>query len=72
MLKGYKTIIFNAIMTIIMVMNLWGQGGDLPDAESVSSALDAVDAALAAVWGIGNAILRAITDTPIFKSKDEG
>jgi hypothetical protein len=69
MLKGYKTAIFNAVMTVVMVLRLWNPDAELPDADTVSQGLDTIDAAIAAIWGTGNMILRAITDTPIFKKE---
>ena len=69
MLKGYKTIAFNVIMSLVTVIALFNQGAELPDAETVRGGLDAVDTAIAAVWGIGNIILRAVTDTPVFKKE---
>lgn len=67
MFKGYRTLIFNAIMTILMVTRVWKPEAELPDAEAVGGAIDALTVALATVWGIGNAIFRAVTDTPIGK-----
>jgi hypothetical protein len=34
----------------------------------VTGAVNALDAALTAVWGVGNLILRAVTDSPVFKT----
>ena len=71
MLKGYKTVIFNIIMTVIMVISLWNpsEAQNLPDAGTVSGHIDTLDMLLSAVWGIGNVVLRAVTTTPIFKKE---
>ena len=67
MLKGYRTIIFNVIMSLFMLITLWSPEADLPSGEEVKGALEQLDLALAFFWGLGNIILRAITDTAIFK-----
>jgi hypothetical protein len=67
MLKGYRTIIFNVIMSAFMLISLWSPSTELPSGEEVKGALEQLDLALAFFWGLGNIILRAITDTPIFK-----
>ncbi len=64
-LKGYKTIIFNVLMSLTMVIRLWKPEVELPEATAVSGALDSLDAALSAIWGVGNIWLRAVTDTKI-------
>lgn len=69
MLKGYKTIIFNVIMTVVMILSLWNPGSEVPDAATVGNTLDVLDAAIAAIWGLGNGLLRAVTTTPIFKKE---
>ena len=68
-IKGWKTILFNIIMTVVMLISVWGGFGDAPapTGEDIQSAIDQLDAAIAAIWGIGNLILRAITNTSIFK-----
>lgn len=68
-MKGYRTIIFNIVMTISMGLALWMPEAETPDAETVNTALDNVEAAITAVWGIGNMILRAITNTPMFNKE---
>lgn len=70
MLKGYKTIIFNVIMTGIMIANSTG-AFEVPADLDVAGAIDTVEAALVIVWGIGNFLLRVVTDTPIFGGQNE-
>lgn len=69
MLKGYRTIIFNVAMSAIMVIRLWNPEAEVPDAASVDAAIGHVDAAIAAVWGLGNMLLRAITNTAMGKKE---
>ena len=67
-LKGWRTVTFNVIMTLIMTYMLFKPNADLPSANDVNGALTSVEAAITAVWGLGNVFLRAITDTPIGRS----
>ncbi len=68
-LKGFRTILFNAVMGLVAVLNAFGLFGTdaAPSADQVTAAFDGLDVALAAIWSIGNVILRAITNTPMFK-----
>ena len=68
MLKGYRTIIFNVVMTALMVLKMWKPEIEIPGGEEISAGLDMVDAAMAFIWGLGNLFFRAITDTPVGKS----
>lgn len=65
-LKGYKTILFNVIMTIVMGLRLWLPDAELPDEAAVTGAVNALDAFLTAAWGVGNMILRSVTNSPMF------
>ena len=64
MLKGYRTIIFNILMPVLMAVSLW-TGEDVGGEGELNLMLDAVEEALVAVWAIGNMVLRAITNTRI-------
>ena len=66
-LKGYRTVIFNLVMTVVMVFSLWKPGESWPGASEINSFLDSFEVAFAFLWGLGNIVLRAVTDTPIFK-----
>ena len=68
MLKGFKTVVFNTIMTGAMIGRLWGADIEI-DAEQLAGHLDAVALGIAFLWGVGNMLLRAITDSPIFNRK---
>ncbi len=68
-LKGFKTIAFNVIMVVVMGVRVINPEAELPDEAAVEATVMSLDAALTAVWGIGNIILRAITDSPIFSKE---
>lgn len=68
-LKGYRTIIFNLIMTAIMALSLWMPQQHFPDATVVNIFLDHLQEVAIAVWSAGNFILRFITTTPVFKKE---
>ncbi len=70
-LKGFRTVIFNIIMGAIMVIRAFNPEAELPDEVAVQGAVDAVDAAISSVWLVGNLILRAITDSSIFKKEPD-
>ena len=56
-MKGSKTVAFNALMTLV------GLVGAQVDPETATRVIEA----FALIWGVGNIILRAVTNTPIFK-----
>lgn len=62
-MKGYRTIIFNALMLLLATLS-WS-GVEVPDAEAVNAFLDHLDAVVLFAAPIGNAVLRVITDTPV-------
>lgn len=64
-MKGYRTIVFNVIMTLVMILKMFNPEAEVPTGEEVGGAVDAVEAAIASVWGVGNVILRAVTTTKI-------
>lgn len=67
MFKGYRTVIFNVIMTGAMILSTTGViGADVEvDADSVNVFLDNLEGVLTVVWGVGNLFLRKITTGPI-------
>ena len=70
MLKGYKTIIFNAVMGLIMLVRAVMPDVVLPDEAEVNSTLDSLLAnADAIITVIGNLWLRFVTTTPVFKDQ---
>ena len=60
MLKGWKTIIFNALMLIVAITG----------AEVSADMARTFAEEFIAVLTVGNGILRAITDGPIFNMKE--
>lgn len=67
MLKGYRTIIFNAIMLAVMVATQAGifTPEQAPDQAAVNLFLDNLDGVLTFVWGVGNVALRLVTNTAV-------
>ena len=66
-IKGYKTVAFNVVMTALLLIRAWQPEAELPTEEQVTQSLDAIDQGLIATWGLGNVVLRAVTNSPIFK-----
>ena len=66
-LKGFKTIAFNILMLVIMGVRVINPEAELPDEAAVEASVVSLDAGLTALWGTVNIILRAVTDSPIFK-----
>lgn len=71
MLKGYRTVVFNLIMSAIMIVSLWSPEAatQLPGIEEVNEALNKFEELIALVWGMGNVFLRAITNTALGKKE---
>ena len=67
MLKGYRTIIFNLVMTALMVVKMLRPDLETPGEVEVGSGLDVLDQAMVFVWGIGNLFFRVITNTSVGK-----
>lgn len=62
-MKGYKTVAFNAIMGVLYLAGT-------PDAISpaeLTQHLTVAEAGFASVWTVGNIVLRAVTNSPIFR-----
>lgn len=70
MFKGYRTIVFNAIMLVLMLaaQQGWIGADDSPTGEEVNAWLDSLDAVLTGAWGVGNIALRFVTNTSVGKS----
>lgn len=67
-MKGYRTVAFNVIMTVLMGISLWSPGSELPDAGMVDKLLGDAEGVFTAIWGAGNLVLRAVTNTAVFKA----
>lgn len=63
-MAGYKTIAFNVLAIVVALAAIFGYNQFTPsdDAKTIIEALPMIIA-------LGNIILRALTKTPIFKSK---
>lgn len=70
MLKGYRTVIFNVTMTVIMALSVWQPDAQVPTAADVNTALQYLEEAVALFWGVGNLALRAVTNTSIFNKEE--
>jgi hypothetical protein len=68
-MKGWKTVLFNAVMVVIALVTTLNPDAEKPDAAAVQGAIDTGEAAFATIWGVGNVILRALTNSPIFKKE---
>lgn len=69
-LKGYKTVAFNVIMAILPIVAILNPDAQLPSGETISQNLDVIFGAYATLTATGNLILRAVTNSPIFKKKE--
>ena len=58
-MKGYRTIAFNVLMLIAAVT------GAAWTPELINEWIEAI----AVIWAAGNAVLRAVTNTPMFKKE---
>ena len=68
-LKGYRTIVFNVIMAISMLMTIFFGVDVSGDATKLKEGIDMALQGLTTIWGIGSIWLRIITDSPIFRGK---
>ena len=66
-IKGYKTVIFNVTVGLLMVWRATDQSVVLPDETQVNAALDAVFSILDPLAVVGNMVLRAVTNTAVGK-----
>jgi hypothetical protein len=65
LVKGYKTVIFNVLIGLVMVWKAVSPESELPTPEMLSGLLDTLYASLEAILVVGNIVLRAVTDTAI-------
>jgi hypothetical protein len=66
-MKGFKTIIFNALMGIIALWKIYFPEQEMPGEAEVQAAVDVFWQILSGVTVAGNVLLRFVTKTPIFK-----
>lgn len=69
MLSGFKTIVFNTVMAVIMAVRIFSPEAELPDEATVEAAAMSLDQALVAFTAVVNMILRAVTNSPVFKKE---
>lgn len=68
-MKGYRTIAFNVLMALIAILTALYPQAIFPEAVAVEEIIEVVFAAVAGVTGIGNVLLRAVTNTPVGKKE---
>lgn len=61
-MKGYKTVVFNSIITIMPAIDFLVANGKM-----LAPLLGPYGAGVVSVLGVANLILRAVTKTPVFK-----
>ncbi len=66
-MKGFKTVAFNVVMTVVALVRVFNPEAELPDPVAVQASVDLVDVGFLSAWGTINLILRGLTDSPIFK-----
>lgn len=66
-MKGYRTVAFNTVMAIAMVLSATGvlQPEQVPGAEALNAFFDNLDAVIGGVAAVVNVWLRFRTDTPV-------
>lgn len=65
LVKGYKTVIFNVLLGLLMVWKAVSPESELPTPELLNGLLDTLYASLEAILVVGNIVLRAVTDTAV-------
>lgn len=63
--KGYKTVIFNVLIGLLMVWKAVSPESELPTPELLNGLLDSLYASLDAILVVGNIVLRAVTNTSV-------
>ena len=64
-MQGYRTIVFNAIMAVLILVRSAWPDLVVPTESDVNAFLSAVDSIFAAIMVIGNLVLRFVTKTPV-------
>jgi len=65
LVKGYKTVVFNVLIGLVMVWKAVSPESELPTPEMLNGLLDTLYASLEAILVVGNIVLRAVTNTAI-------
>ncbi len=66
-MKGFRTIIFNVIMTAGAIITTWTGIDTTAEVTQLKEGVDNILIGGSAAWGAGNVLLRMITNTAIFK-----
>ncbi len=67
MLTGYKTVVFNIVMALVMIIKtIWPQSQIDVSVDDFNRFYDALTIVITTIWAVGNIILRAISKTKIF------
>lgn len=66
-MKGYRTIVFNSIMAVIMLLSTFGviAPSESPEASTVNAVLDNLDALIGTVTILVNFVLRFMTSSKV-------
>jgi hypothetical protein len=65
LVKGYKTVVFNVLIGLVMVWKAVSPESELPTPELLNGLLDTLYASLEAILVVGNIVLRAVTNTAV-------
>jgi hypothetical protein len=65
LVKGYKTVVFNVLIGLVMVWKAVSPESELPTPEMLNGLLDTLYASLEAILVVGNIVLRAVTNTAL-------
>jgi hypothetical protein len=65
LVKGYKTVVFNVLIGLVMVWKAVSPESELPTPELLNGLLDSLYASLEAILVVGNIVLRAVTNTAV-------
>lgn len=66
-IKGFRTIAFNVVMTIGMLVTVWTGIDTSAEVEQVQEGINSILTGIVSVWLVGSIWLRVLTDSPIFK-----
>ena len=65
LVKGYKTVVFNVLIGLLMVWKAVSPESELPTPDMLNGLLDSLYASLEAILVVGNIVLRAVTNTAV-------
>ena len=70
-LKGYRTIAFNVVMGVTMILTATGviAPEEVPGEDVLNAFLDNLEVVIGGVTTVVNVFLRTITDTPVGKKE---